>query len=75
MSVSDVMKKALQLAKHQLGMPAAQAFCEHEWEILFAHRISLEPTERQCKKCNLRQRAETVWRDVKPNGPLLRSVG
>lgn len=65
MSAADVMRKALQLAKHQLGMPAKQAYCDHEWEPLFAHNRTLAVTERRCVKCLLRQRAETVWRDVK----------
>ncbi len=67
MSVANVMRKTLQLARHQLGMPAARAFCDHEFEPTFANRRTFQVTERRCTKCGLRQRAETttVWRDVK----------
>lgn len=47
MSTADVMKKTWQLAKQQLGMPAAQAYCNHEWEPLFAHSRTLAVTERR----------------------------
>jgi hypothetical protein len=60
-----VMKKAMQLVKHQHGMPRERAFCEHKWEPLFAHPVTLEMKERHCKMCGLRQRSEIVWCDVK----------
>ena len=38
--------------------------CQHEYEALFAHPVTLEVLERRCKKCGKRQRSEVVWHDI-----------
>lgn len=61
----DLMKKAFQLAQHQLGMPAAHAYCDHSWNVTLVHRITLQPKERRCALCGLRQRAELIWNNIR----------
>lgn len=38
--------------------------CEHEWELTYVHRTTMEPKERRCTKCGITQYAITVWVDA-----------
>lgn len=59
--MDNVMKKVMQLAQHQLGMPKEQAYCEHKWKMVSTHRLTFQPKERICIKCFLKQYAKLVW--------------